>query len=130
MNVGEFYQKSKVFVLSKSKKCNDVVDNQASKLLQKWLLLLDISHWSIHCESIDEMQVLDDLYGDNPGNEFVGIAINFLNRTGVIYHTRALQEDDIVHELLHVLYPDWNEQQVNYWTDILINDNLNLTKIS
>ncbi len=120
MNVGEYYLKNKVIGSSKSNICNNI-DIQVSKLLKKWQLLLDISDWSIICESIDEMQVVDDLNGNLPGNEFVGIAINFINRTGIIYHTRDLQEDDVLHELLHVRFPDWNEQEVNCWTDLLLN---------
>jgi hypothetical protein len=67
------------------------------------------------------MQVMDDLKGDMPGHEFVGIAIDFTNLSGIIYHTRPLQEDDIVHELLHVRFPNWSEQKVDYWTSLLIN---------
>ena len=30
----------------------------------------------------------------------------------VIYHTRRLTEEDVVHELLHVAHPDWDEAAV------------------
>ena len=120
MNVGGSCLKNKAIGSSKIDVRNNV-DFQIVKMVKKWQLMLDISNWTIKCESIDEMQVVDDLNGDKPGNEFVGIAINFSNRTGVIYYTRDLQEDDIVHELLHVRFPNWSEKQVNYWTDLLIN---------
>lgn len=116
---GEYYLKSKVSGLSNKKlfSKNNIIN---SKPLKVWQHLLDLSHWSIFFEPIDEMQVLDDLYGNMPGNEFVGIAIDFKNQTGVIYHTRSLNDDDIVHELLHVRFPEWSEEEVNYWTDLII----------
>ncbi len=117
--VGEYYQKSKVNGLSSNTIRN--ISNQVLNLLEKWQVLLDIHRWTITCEPIDEMQVMDDLKGDKPGHEFVGIAIDFINRKGIIHHTRSLQEDDIIHELLHVRFPDWSEQKVNYWTGLLIN---------
>ncbi len=97
-------------------------------MLKKWQSFLDISHWTIVCEPINEMQVMDDLKGDMPGHEFVGIEIDLINQNGIIYHTRPLQDDDIVHELLHVRFPDWNEQKVNYWTDLIIDQSQNIKK--
>jgi hypothetical protein len=41
-------------------------------------------------------------------------------KEAVIYHDRDLTEEDIVHELLHVKYPDWTEDQVNLETDKLL----------
>ena len=29
-------------------------------------------------------------------------------------------EDDIIHELLHVRFPDFSEDEVNFWTNLLI----------
>ena len=76
------------------------------------------------------MQVVDDLNDGKPGNEFVGIAIDFINKKGVIYHTRPLLEDDIIHELLHVRFPDWSEQKVDNWTNLLISQSdINLLKL-
>lgn len=119
---GEYYLKHKVRNLNLSGGLSKQVNIVAAKPLKIWQFLLGISHWAILCEPIDEMQVLDDLYGTMPGNEFVGIAIDFATETGVIYHTRPLNDDDIVHELLHVRYPEWSEQKVNYWTDLIIQE--------
>lgn len=119
-NAGEFYPKNKVNDSNSYNLCSKI-SIQVSKLLEKWQSLLHIHYWTILCEPIDEMQVMDDLKGDMPGHEFVGIAIDFTNLSGIIYHTRPLQEDDIVHELLHVRFPDWSEQKVDYWTSLLIN---------
>ncbi len=37
-----------------------------------------------------------------------------------IYHDRPLTDEDVVHELLHLLYPDWSEDQVNYQTTLYL----------
>jgi len=127
---GESYLKSKVSDLNSLRICskNKITDPIQVK---KWQSLLDIPHWIIICEPIDEMQVMDDLKGDVPGHEFVGIAIDFVNRSGIIYHTRTLQDDDIVHELLHVRFPKWSEQTVNYWTDLIIAESeVNILKLN
>ena len=39
-----------------------------------------------------------------------------------LIHTRRLRTDDIVHELLHVLCPDWPHEDVEAWTDLLVAD--------
>ena len=36
------------------------------------------------------------------------------------YQNQPLQDDDIIHELLHVRFPDWSEEKVNYWTTLII----------
>lgn len=118
--VGEYYPKNKVSG-SSNKEISSKISIEVPRPLKKWQSLLDLNNWSILCEPIDEMQVMDDLLGNMPGHEFIGIAIDFINRTGIIYHTRPLQDDDIVHELLHVRFPDWSEQKVNYWTNLITN---------
>jgi hypothetical protein len=90
--------------------------------LEHWKAKLHISDWVIVFQPIDEMQVVDDLKGFEPGHEFVGIERDFNSRTGIIYHTRPLVEDDIIHELLHVRYPDWNEEKVEFWTSLLFGE--------
>jgi len=128
-NVGEFYLKSKVKNLSSNNIFSDI-NIEPCKLLEKWQLFLNITHWTILFNPIDEMQVVDDLNDGKPGNEFVGIAIDFINKKGVIYHTRPLLEDDIIHELLHVRFPDWSEQKVDNWTNLLISQSdINLLKL-
>lgn len=127
---GESYQKNKVSDSNSLQLCskNNITDPIK---VQIWQALLDIPHWNILCEPIDEMQVMDDLNGDFPGHEFVGIAIDFVNRSGIIYHTRTLQDDDIVHELLHVRFPEWSEQTVNYWTDLIVEESeVNILKLN
>ena len=119
MSVGEYYLKLMLNVLNKDKTTNKVKVKSTS-LINKWQALLGISDWVILFEPISENQVVDESEGNTSGHEFVGIHINFKKKIGTIYHTRKLNEDDIVHELLHVCFPIWSEEKVNFWTDLLI----------
>ena len=47
---------------------------------------------------------------------FVGIAIDWNNLSGVIYHDIDLTEDAVIHELLHVRYKDKDEDWINETT--------------
>ncbi|MBM3493857.1 MAG: hypothetical protein FJX72_05980 [Armatimonadetes bacterium] len=53
-----------------------------------------------------------------PGCSLVGIALD--ETEPCIYHTRRLNEGDIVHELLHLANPEWTEDQVNSHTEWLL----------
>ncbi len=91
-----------------------------SKLIEQWQSIFEITEWTISCELISEMQVVDALEDNSPGHEFVGIAINAKKREGVIFYTRPLCKDDVIHKLLHVRFPTWSEEEVNFWTDLLM----------
>ena len=41
------------------------------------------------------------------------IKIDTTDKVGVIYHDRILTEQDVIHELLHVKFPDNSEQWIN-----------------
>ena len=119
MSAGEYYQKPMVSVLSKEKTITKI-KVKSSSLINKWQALLGISDWVILYEPISEDQVIDEIEDNNYGHEFVGIHIDFTNKTGAIFHTRELNEEDILHELLHVRFNSWSEEKVNFWTDLLI----------
>ena len=77
--------------------------------------------WDITTEVINSEQVT---YPDDCQNKerfFIGIEIHHNKSKAVIYHDRPLYEEAIVHELLHVKYPDWSEDQVNIETEKLLN---------
>ena len=119
MSAGEYYQKPMVSVLSKEKTITKI-KVKSSSLINKWQALLGISDWVILYEPISEDQVVDEIKDNTYGHEFVGIYIDFTNKTGTIFHTRELNEEDILHELLHVRFNSWSEEKVNFWTDLLI----------
>ena len=54
--------------------------------------------------------------------EFIGITIDSENKFGIINHTRPLTPFDVIHELLHVKYPSWTEEQINNQTNIYLNN--------
>ena len=118
MSAGEYCLKQMVSVLNNKRKITNL-KVQSTYLINKWRILLGISDWVILCEPISENQVVDDLKGGTSGHEFVGIYIDRKNRIGTIYHTRKLNKNDIIHELLHVRYPQWSEKKVNFFTFLL-----------
>lgn len=100
------------------------------ELIETWKHRLGISHWNIVCQEIDEMQVTDIWFDNSPGHEFVGIEIHAENNSAILYHTRPILEDDIIHELLHVRYPTWSEQKVEVWTNVLSGSSIDVGNIS
>jgi hypothetical protein len=82
-----------------------------ASLLAMWQYRLGLEDYAISCERVSIFQVADDFC--SVGNSFVGVCADHAARTAVIYHTRQLREEDVVHELLHVRYPSWSEEQVN-----------------
>ena len=54
------------------------------------------------------------------GLSFVGVVPDHERRHAEIFHTRKMTAEDIVHELLHVKYPHWSEDQVNLRTDKIL----------
>ena len=89
-------------------------------MINKWLKKLELTDWTTELEAIEHEQVLCDEGCPPEDCYFIGICYDSDNKSAVIYHDRPLAEEDIVHELLHVKYPDWSEDQVNKETEILL----------
>lgn len=88
-----------------------------------WIDKLGLTGWTITTEAINEKSVT---YADDvPDSDkyFVGIQIDKESMRARIYHDRPLNDEYIAHELLHVKYPDWSEDQVNKETERLLNQN-------
>lgn len=96
-----------------------IISMFALERIEHWKTVFGITQWNIVCTIIDEEQVVDSLLNDTNGHEFVGIERDFSTQIGIIYHTRPLEEDDIIHELLHIRYPNWSEDKVEFWTSLL-----------
>jgi len=96
--------------------------NQIIKYWQKELGLLD---WSIYTEEIKKDQVLYNNEVPNEDRYFVGVEIDGENNKATIYHDRELNDEYVLHELLHVKYPKFSEDQVNFWTDFFLLENKN-----
>lgn len=91
--------------------------------INKWKSILQLSDWQIDTESINPNQVSypSDCVGDE--RFFIGIEKDEALNKAVIYHDRPLYEEAIVHELLHVKYPEKSEEWVNKQTHSLLRIN-------
>lgn len=92
-------------------------DGDAAAVLALWRNRLAIHH-SVRTERISRYQVVGP--DGAPGAELVGVVRTSVE--AVIYHTRALMPEDIVHELLHVARPDWSEAEVVAQTQRLLRE--------
>jgi hypothetical protein len=82
-------------------------------LLNKWQDKFQLTDWEFLTQEISPDQVVYDDDCPDEDKYFVGIEIDPLRRVGVIHHDRELTEADIIHELLHVKYPNKAEDWVN-----------------
>ena len=89
-------------------------------MIDKWLKKLELTDWTVELEPLNNEQVLCDCPPEDC--YFVGVKYDLDTKYAVIYHDRDLTEEDIVHELLHVKYADWSEDQVNAETKALLNE--------
>ena len=85
-----------------------------------WIDALGLKGWTIATEAISKEAVA---YADDVPIEdryFVGVQVNKEKMQAMIYHDRSLTDEYVVHELLHVKYPKWSEDQVNIETKKLL----------
>ena len=92
-------------------------------MIDKWKAILGLKGWTITTEAIDKKSVIYEDEVPDSDKYFVGIQIDKESMRARIYHDRALNDEYIAHELLHVKYPDWSEDRVNKETERLINQN-------
>jgi hypothetical protein len=88
--------------------------------ISDWVDALGLSEWTITTEAIDEKSVVYEEGVPESDQYFVGIQMDRVKKKACIYHDRPLNDDYVVHELLHVKYPDWSEDQVNVATEKLL----------
>ena len=90
--------------------------------INKWQSRLNLKEWSFPIQEIQPTQVTYD--NDCPVKDryFIGIEIDKENKIGTIYHDRELTEADIIHELLHVKYPNKSEDWINTTENIILNN--------
>jgi hypothetical protein len=89
-------------------------------MINHWISVIGLRGWTITTEAIDKKSVVYE--GGVPAYDryFVGVEIDRENMNAHIYHDRSLNDEYVVHELLHVKYPDWTEDQVNAGTKSLL----------
>lgn len=86
--------------------------------LSHWQSKLQLEHFSIKAERISPSQVCNDHH--KRGISFVGICTDHEKCEATLYHTRKLEIDDLIHELLHVKYPLWTENEINKETQRIL----------
>ena len=85
-----------------------------------WIDVLGLKGWTITTEAIDKASVIYEEGVPESDQYFVGVEIDREKMMACIYHDRPLNKEYIVHELLHVKYPDWTEDQVNFQTTLYL----------
>ena len=85
-------------------------------MIDKWKAILGVKEWTITTEAIDKKQVVYDPEIPEEDTYYIGVHVDQDTSIATIYHDRDLTEEDIIHELLHVKYPDWTEEEVNFQT--------------
>lgn len=88
-------------------------------VIEKWKDRLGLHLWNIDTQKILSEQVVypNDCVGDE--RFFIGVEKDHNRYEATIYHDVPLYEEAIIHELLHIRYPDKSEDWVNERTDIL-----------
>ena len=89
--------------------------------LSKWQSKLNLNEWEFTTKEILPEQVVYDNNCPDEDKYFVGIEIDKHNKVGTIYHDREITEKDIIHELLHVKYPNKSEDWVNEIENLITN---------
>lgn len=87
-----------------------MVQKILTQKLQHWTKKLSLTSYKIKLRKVSALQVADEFY--RVGNHLVGVVINHKKKKAIIYYTKKLGEEDILHELLHVKYPSWAEDKV------------------
>ena len=83
-------------------------------LIDSWAERLGVEDWDIRTERIDPRQI-----EYNGEDYFVGIERDFDGRSAVIYHDIPLDEECIVHELLHIAFPQSDEESYQEYEEFI-----------
>ena len=92
--------------------------SKAYRKLSYWRRSLGIEAQAVRIERISRMQVTDE--EGKPGAGLVGIVVDTELNEAVIVTTRALRDDDVVHELTHLTNPELDHPQVDRETSRLL----------
>ena len=83
-------------------------------LIKAWAETLGVEDWDIRTERIDPKQI-----EYNGEDYFIGIERDFEGRSAVIYHDIPLDEESIVHELLHIAFPQSDEESYQEYEEFI-----------
>ncbi len=82
--------------------------SHVSRTISKWQHYFGIDEWKIFTEKLDSDAVSIDYNGHR---YFVGILRDFDGKKATIYHDIELDEESIIHELLHIVFPKPNPDE-------------------
>lgn len=82
--------------------------SHVSRIISDWQHYFGIEDWEIQTEQIDFDKVTVEYNGQT---YFVGILRDFDKKKATIYHDVELDEETIIHELLHVVFPKPNPDE-------------------
>ena len=88
-----------------------------------WIDVLGLKGWTIITTAINKASVIYEEGVPESDRYFVGVEIDRELMSARIYHDRPLNGEYVVHELLHVKYPNLSEDQVNVETERLLKQN-------
>ena len=77
-------------------------------LIKAWAKRFGIDDWDIRTEKITPGQI-----EYNGEDYFIGVERDFGSRTAIIYHDIPLCEESIIHELLHIVFPEPNPDETH-----------------
>lgn len=92
--------------------------NRITRKIVYWQNVLNLVDYRIVMEKVSPLQVTFE--DGRIGGCYVGSHLDEQNKTITLSSTRPLREDDVVHELVHMRYPQFSEAQVVEETASLI----------
>ena len=109
MNVEQLVTMQKDVAVRNVGKPGEKIDREKEvrSWIKKWKSIFKITN-RILVKQISRWNVIDE--NNKRGASLVGVTSN--KNSSTIFHTRKLTEEDIIHELLHVAHPDWEEEKV------------------
>jgi hypothetical protein len=93
--------------------------SHVSRIISKWQKYLALEEWDISTEEIDLDTVTIEYNGQT---YFVGIHRDFDAKSAIIYHDVALDEESIIHELLHIVFPQPNSDETYHEYEMWITE--------
>jgi len=113
--------------LNESKEINNSImvneNTNFKPLVDKYKKLLNLQDWKITLQPIKKNQVQ---YSDDVPEKdryYIGVERDNSSKTATIYYDRDLTDEDVLHELLHLKLPDFDEDNINALTDKILKKN-------
>lgn len=90
-------------------------------IIEYWQKKLGLERYTINLEEISREQVTFPKDISDKDRYFIGISLK--ENVATISYDRDMTQEDILHELLHLAFPDKSEDWINEETNIRLNEN-------